>query len=65
MIAFLKAWIFLIIIFQNHIFMNYINYSYQNNQSSINQKVFMIFYSIFLLFLAATAQTTYQTLFKF
>jgi hypothetical protein len=65
MIAFFKAWIILIIIFQNHIFMKYIDYSCENYKSITNTKLFLTIYSIILLYLAAKAETTYQTILKF
>jgi hypothetical protein len=65
MIAFLKIWIFLIIIFQNHIFMKYIDYSFAKYESIVSIKFFSTIFSITLLYLAATTETTYQTLFKF
>jgi hypothetical protein len=65
MIAFLKAWIILIIIFQNHIFMKYIDYSCENYKSIRNTKLFLTIYSITLLYLAVKAETTYQTIFRF
>ena len=60
-----KAWIILIIIFQNHIFMKYIDYSYENYKSLTNTKLFLTIYSITLLYLAIKAETTYQTILRF
>jgi|688.fasta_scaffold294091_2 hypothetical protein len=65
MIAFLKFWIFLIIIFQNHFFMKYIDYSFQNYESITKIKLFLTIFSITLLFLAAITETTYQATIKF
>jgi len=65
MIAFLKIWIFLIIIFQNHIFMKYIEYSFTKSDSITSIKFFSTIFSLTLLYLAANAETTYQTIFKF
>ena len=62
MIAILKAWIFLMIVIQNHYFIKYID---SVSQSSTNVKLFMTIYSITLLYLAATAETTYQTIIRF
>ncbi len=65
MIAMLKAWIFLIIVLQNHFFIEYIDSTIQNEKSSTNAKLFMTIASITLLYLAATAETTYQTIIRF
>ena len=65
MIAILKAWIFLMIVFQNHYFIKYIDSTIQNEKSSTNAKIFMTITSITLLYLAATAETTYQTIIRF
>ena len=62
MIAFLKAWIFLMIVIQNHYFIKYID---SVSQLSTHPKLFMTIYSITLLYLAATAETTYQTIIRF
>jgi hypothetical protein len=65
MIAILKAWIFLMILLQNHYFIKYIDATIQNEKSSTNAKLFMTIASITLLYLAATAETTYQTIIRF
>ena len=65
MIAILKAWIFLMIISQNYYFIKYIDSTIQNEESSTNAKLFMTITSITLLYLAATAETTYQTIIRF
>jgi len=65
MIAILKAWIFLMIVLQNHYFIKYIDSTIQNEKSSTNAKIFMTITSITLLYLAATAETTYQTIIRF
>lgn len=65
MIALLKIWIFLIIIFQNHFFMKYIDYFFEDYESLTNIKLFLTIFSITLLFLATTAETTYQTIKRF
>ncbi len=67
MIAFLKIWIFLLIIFQNQIFMNYIIYFCENKkeESFIDRKLFLTIFSIILLYLSAVAETTYQTILRF
>jgi len=65
MIAILKAWIFLMIVLQNHYFIKYIDSTIQNEESSTNAKLFMTITSITLLYLAATAETTYQTIIRF
>jgi len=67
MIAFLKIWIFLLIIFQNHIFMNYIDNFFENEKekSLIDRKIFLTTFSITLLYFSATAETTYQTILRF
>ena len=65
MIAFLKIWIFFMIILQNHYFNKYIDYSYEDEKSSTNAKLFMTIISITLLYLAANTETTYQTIIRF
>jgi len=67
MIAFLKIWIFLLIIFQNQIFMNYIEHFCENKKedSLIDRKLFLTIFSIILLYLSAVAETTYQTILRF
>jgi len=67
MIAFLKIWIFLLIIFQNHVFMNYIDHFFENEKekSLIDKKLFLTTFSITLLYLSAKAETTYQTILRF
>jgi hypothetical protein len=65
MIALLKVWIFLMILLQNHYFIKYIDSSYEDEKSSTHSKLFMTIVSITLLYLAATAETTYQTIIKF
>ncbi len=64
MIALLKVWLFLIIIFQHHIFMKYINYYSEDNQSFIDNKIFITMFYITLLYLSANAKTTYQTILR-
>ena len=65
MIAILKVWIFLMIVLQNHYFIKYIDSTIQDKESSTNAKIFMTITSITLLYLAATAETTYQTIIRF
>jgi hypothetical protein len=65
MIAFLKIWIFFMIILQNHYFNKYIDYSYEDEKSSTNAKLFMTIISITLLYFAANTETTYQTIIRF
>lgn len=65
MIAILKAWIFLMIVLQNHYFIKYIDSSFKNEKSSTHAKMFMTIVSITLLYLSATAETTYQTIIRF
>ena len=66
MIAFLKIWIFLLIIFQNHFFMNYIDHFFENEteKSLIDRKLFLTTFSITLLYFSVTAETTYQTILR-
>jgi len=53
------------IILQNHYFNKYIDYSYEDEKSSTNAKLFMTIISITLLYLAANTETTYQTIIRF
>ena len=69
MIAFIKLWIFAIILLQNYIFMNHINnlddLHDDDNFSSIDKKLYLTLFSIIRLVTAAKLETTYHAVMKF
>jgi len=66
MIAYIKIWIFAIILFENYFFMLQIDYLAKDDKfSSIDKKLYLTLFSIIRLISAAKLETTYQSVIKY